>query len=83
MSTVKFVAVALTDLPRLTKGQMGHLLQGTIPGVSLLGLRGALGGTLFLISLSLIFAGLLYATRGGSGNVSAKWGSAFMVLQCF
>ena len=48
-STVKCVAVDLTTLPLLTKGQMGQLLQGTIPGVSLLGLKGALGGTLLLI----------------------------------
>ena len=72
MSTVKFVAVAFTALPLLTKGQMGHLLHGAIPGVSLFGLRGALGGTFVLMSLSLTFAGLLYATRGGRGNVSAR-----------
>ena len=32
---------------------------------------------------SLTFLGLLYATSGGKGNVSARCGSFTIVLQCF
>ena len=28
-------------------------------------------------------SGLLYATKGGRGNTSVRYGSAVMVLQCF
>ena len=40
------------------------------------------GGTFDLTILSLMFGGLLYATRGGSGNTSFSLGSLVIVLQC-
>ena len=82
ISTMVLLAVDLTAFFTFTKGQIGHLLHFVIPLSFLLGLTGAGAGTLLLISLSLIFLGLLEATRGGWGKVSAKWGSFVIVLQC-
>ena len=84
MSTVQLVAVALTVFPSLTKGQIGQLLHFVIPGMILLGLFWGVVGTFERIILSLMFWGLLYATRGGRGKTSFKWGSfSIIVLQCF
>ena len=76
------LAVDCTDLPTFTNGQIGHLLHLVMPGIVLFGLEGTGGGTLLLIIVSLIFLGLLYATRGGWGKVSFKYGSLVIVLQC-
>ena len=54
-----------------------------MPGRIRLGLE-VFSGILDLISLSFRFDGLLYAVKGGRGNISARWGSTVtMVLQCF
>ena len=84
ISTVKLVAVALTVFPSLTKGQIGQLLHFDIPGITLLGLFCIAAGIFERIILSLIFWGLLYATSGGRGKTSFRWGSfSTIVLQCF
>ena len=84
MSIFVLFDVALTLLQGRTKGQIGHLLQVFMPGMFLTGLLGAKGGTLALISLSLILGGRLYAIKGGRGNTSLRWGSVLtIVLQCF
>ena len=55
----------------LTKGQiLQFVLHLCIPGIILLGLF-EIGGSLALISLSLILCGLEYATRGGLGKTAA------------
>ena len=79
---LKFVAVALAKGLSRTYGQIAQLWHFFMPGIFLLGLELFKGGTLYLMSLSLIFCGLLYATRGGSGNVSFSLGSWVIVRQC-
>ena len=83
MSILKFVESDWTVLPSLTNGQTLHFEHFFIPGTSRLGLQLGIGGTFDLISFSLIFWGLLYATRGGAGNTSFNLGSCVIVLQCF
>ena len=84
MSILVLFDVALTLLQGRTKGQIGHLLHFLMPGIFLVGLLFVKGGTFALISLSLMLGGRLYATKGGRGNTSFRWGSVFtMVLQCF
>ena len=66
------------------KGQIGQALHFFIPGVTLLGLLGASGGTFALTSFSFMFGGRLYAIKGGSGNTYFRCGSLLtIVLQCF
>ena len=72
MSIFVLFDVALTLLQGRTKGQIGHLLHGFMPGMFLTGLFGANGGTFALISLSLILGGRLYAIKGGRGNTSLR-----------
>ena len=82
MSILKLLCVASIFLPSLIKGQAAHLKHFFIVFKSLLGLE--VGGGIFaLISFCLIFGGLLYATRGGKGNISHNLGSCIIVLQCF
>ena len=68
MLILKFVAVALAKGLSRTNGQIAQLWHFFMPGMFLLGLELSKGGTLDLITLSLMFCGLLYATRGGSGK---------------
>ena len=75
--------VDFTDFCTLTYGQIEHgLLHLNIPFLTLVGLLLGGGGTLALISLSLIFIGLLYAMRGGLGKIAFIWGSEVIDLQC-
>ena len=83
MSMENFEAVDFTVFPSMIKGHIGQFLHFVIPTMFLLVLC-SVGGTFARISLSLILGGLLYATRGGRGKASLRWGSfSTMVLQCF
>ena len=72
MSIFVLFDVALTLLQGMTNGQIGHLVHVFMPGMILIGLLGAKGGTFALISLSHILGGRLYATKGGRGNTSFR-----------
>ena len=50
-----------------------------MPGRILLGLKLS-SGILDLISLSYKFDGLLYAVKGGRGNISARWVSTLTMV---
>ena len=84
MSTVRLLEVDLMVLQVYMNGQMLQSLHFFMPGCVLTGLLGAMGGTLALITLSFMLGGRLYATKGGRGYTSLRWGSVLViVLQCF
>ena len=75
--------VDFTDFCTLTYGQIEHgLLHLNIPFLTLVGLLLGGGGTLALMSLSLMFIDLLYAIRGGFGKIVFICGSVVIALQC-
>ena len=71
-----------TWIPSVTYGQTTQLPHFFIPGMVLCALVN-LAGILGFMILSLIFLCLLYATIGGSGKTSRRYGSCPVIdLQC-